>query len=56
MGCTFPKSLVQCKDGKTFFDITVNQLRIVNKKYNTNVPLVLMHSFYTDDAMKTSLT
>lgn len=52
MGCKFPKCLIKFRDGKTFFDIVVEQVRDLNKKYGVNVPLVLMHSFYTDDDMK----
>ena len=37
----------------TFLDLTVQQIEYLNKKYNTNVPLVLMNSFNTDeDTMK----
>lgn len=52
MGCTFPKSLIKCTDGQTFFDITAQQIREINEKYGTDVPLVLMNSFNTDDLMK----
>lgn len=52
MGCTCPKSLVVCHKGATFFDIVCDQLKDFNKRYNVNIPLVLMHSFYTDDLMK----
>ena len=52
MGCTCPKSLVVVHKGQTFFDIVVDQLKDFNKRYNVNIPLVLMHSFYTDDLMK----
>lgn len=55
MGCTFPKSLVECTPGKTFIDLTLDQIDVLNKKYGTNVPLVLMNSFYTDDAMKETI-
>jgi UTP--glucose-1-phosphate uridylyltransferase len=52
MGCQFPKSLIVCQNGESFFDILVDQLKSFNSEYGTNVPLVLMHSFYTDDQMK----
>lgn len=55
MGCTFPKSLIICQNGQTFFDITIDQIKEFNQKYHTNVPLVLMQSFYTDDLMKPSI-
>ena len=52
MGCTGPKSLIECTKGKTFFDLVVDQVKELNAKYGTDVPLVLMHSFNTDDDMK----
>jgi UTP--glucose-1-phosphate uridylyltransferase len=52
MGCTFPKSLIVCQNGQRFFDIVVDQLKAFNSEFKVNVPLVLMHSFYTDDQMK----
>ena len=52
MGCTFPKSLIVCKNGKSFFDLTVEQVKHLNDKYNVDIPLVLMQSFYTKDLMK----
>ncbi|KAH0787914.1 UTP--glucose-1-phosphate uridylyltransferase family protein [Histomonas meleagridis] len=55
MGCTFPKSLIVCQEGKTFFDLTCDQVRYYNKKYNVDIPLVLMQSFYTEDQMKPAI-
>ncbi|EAY14496.1 UTP--glucose-1-phosphate uridylyltransferase family protein [Trichomonas vaginalis G3] len=55
MGCTFPKSLINVADNETFFDITAQQVAEFNQKYNVDIPLVLMHSFYTDDLMKPHL-
>ncbi|EAY19069.1 UTP--glucose-1-phosphate uridylyltransferase family protein [Trichomonas vaginalis G3] len=52
MGCTGPKSLISCRNGKSFFDIVVDQVKELNDKYGTDVPLVLMHSFNTDDIMR----
>ena len=52
MGCTFPKSLINVTKTETFFDITVQQIRSINEQYGVDVPLILMHSFYTDDLMK----
>jgi UTP--glucose-1-phosphate uridylyltransferase len=52
MGCTFPKSLINVTKDETFFDIVLNQVKAINDKYHADVPLVLMHSFYTDDLMK----
>ena len=33
----------------TFLDLTVQQIEQLNKIYDTDVPLVLMNSFNTDD-------
>lgn len=55
MGCTFPKSLIVCQNGQTFFDLTIEQIRDFNNKYHVDVPLVLMQSFYTDELMKPSI-
>lgn len=43
MGCQGPKSLLEIKDGYTFIDITLEQL-----KKTPEIPLVLMNSFYTN--------
>jgi UTP--glucose-1-phosphate uridylyltransferase len=46
MGMTRAKSLIEAKDGKSFLDIIVRQVK------ELSVPLVLMNSFYThDDAL-----
>jgi len=49
MGCTGPKSLISVRSGLTFLDLTVKQIELLNRKYDTNVPLVLMNSFNTDE-------
>jgi len=48
MGCVGPKSLISVRSGLTFLDLTVQQIESLNKKYDVNVPLVLMNSFNTD--------
>ena len=53
MGCSGPKSVIPVRSDLTFLDLTVQQIEYLNKKYNANVPLVLMNSFNTDeDTMK----
>jgi len=53
MGCSGPKSVIPVRNELTFLDLTVQQIEYLNKKYNANVPLVLMNSFNTDeDTMK----
>ena len=49
MGCTGPKSSIVVRDGKTFLDLIVEQLREAVKEYGVAVPLLLMNSFYTHD-------
>jgi len=53
MGCSGPKSVIPVRNDLTFLDLTVQQIEYLNKKYDSNVPLVLMNSFNTDeDTMK----
>jgi len=53
MGCSGPKSAIPVRNDLTFLDLTVQQIEFLNKKYDSNVPLVLMNSFNTDeDTMK----
>lgn len=49
MGCKGPKSIISVRNELTFLDLTVQQIENLNKKYNANVPLVLMNSFNTDE-------
>jgi UTP--glucose-1-phosphate uridylyltransferase len=49
MGCVGPKSLIPVRSDLTFLDLTVQQIEHLNKTYDTNVPLVLMNSFNTDE-------
>ncbi|TWW59133.1 UDP-glucose pyrophosphorylase 2a isoform X1 [Takifugu flavidus] len=52
MGCKGPKSLISVRNENTFLDLTVQQIEHLNKTFNTDVPLVLMNSFNTDDDTK----
>ncbi|XP_021926971.1 UTP--glucose-1-phosphate uridylyltransferase isoform X4 [Zootermopsis nevadensis] len=49
MGCHGPKSVIPVRSDLTFLDLTVQQIEHLNKTYKTNVPLVLMNSFNTDE-------
>lgn len=49
MGMVGPKSAIQVKNGKNFIDLITRQLEYLNKKYKTNVPLILMNSFNTEE-------
>ena len=44
MGMTGPKSLLEVKDGLTFLDITVHQIRDLRERTGARLPLVLMNS------------
>ena len=48
MGCAGPKSLIKVRGEKTFLDLIVEQVRELNAKWNTQIPLLLMNSFYTE--------
>ncbi|MFT4577314.1 MAG: UTP--glucose-1-phosphate uridylyltransferase [Nitrospinales bacterium] len=48
MGCAGPKSLIKVRGEKTFMDLIVEQVRQLNAKWNKDIPLLLMNSFYTD--------
>uniref|UniRef100_A0A8C5M589 UTP--glucose-1-phosphate uridylyltransferase n=1 Tax=Leptobrachium leishanense TaxID=445787 RepID=A0A8C5M589_9ANUR len=52
MGCKGPKSLIGVRNENTFLDLTVKQIEHLNITYNTQVPLVLMNSFNTDEDTK----
>jgi len=52
MGCTGPKSMISVRSGLNFLDLTVQQIEHLNKTYETNVPLVLMNSFNTEEDTK----
>jgi UTP--glucose-1-phosphate uridylyltransferase len=56
MGMTGPKSLLEVKDGLTFLDITVHQIRGLRAGTGARLPLVLMNSFATRDASLEALT
>ncbi|KAE9414074.1 hypothetical protein Angca_004496, partial [Angiostrongylus cantonensis] len=49
MGCEGPKSFIKVKGELSFLDIALEQHKAFNESHKSNVPLVLMNSFYTDD-------
>ena len=55
MGMTGPKSLLEVKDGLSFLDITVRQIRELRARTGARLPLVLMNSFATRDASLAAL-
>ncbi|MGK0288705.1 MAG: UTP--glucose-1-phosphate uridylyltransferase [bacterium] len=52
MGCVGPKSAIEVREGKTFLDLIVSQIKSLNQEYNADVPLVLMNSFNTHQDTK----
>ncbi|XP_003748035.1 UTP--glucose-1-phosphate uridylyltransferase isoform X2 [Galendromus occidentalis] len=52
MGCQGPKSAISVRNDLTFLDLTVQQIEHLNKKYDCQVPLVLMNSFNTEEDTK----
>ncbi|WP_226963771.1 UTP--glucose-1-phosphate uridylyltransferase [Nostocoides sp. F2B08] len=47
MGMKGPKSLVPVRDGLTFLDIVARQVLALRRRYDVDLPLLLMHSFST---------
>ncbi len=47
MGSPAGKSSIIVREGKSFLDLYVEQIRFLNAKYSSAVPLLLMNSFYT---------
>ena len=56
MGMSGPKSLVPVRDGLTFLDITIAQVRALRRRYDVNLPLLLMNSFSTGEATRAALS
>ncbi|MBI4382446.1 MAG: UTP--glucose-1-phosphate uridylyltransferase [Nitrospinae bacterium] len=55
MGCPGAKSLIVVKEGKTFLDLILEQLREIRAVHGVDVPLVLMNSFYTQEETQKTL-
>ncbi|MBW1715380.1 MAG: UTP--glucose-1-phosphate uridylyltransferase [Deltaproteobacteria bacterium] len=49
MGLSRAKSLIEVKDGYNFLDIIARQVLSLRKEHETDIPLVLMNSFSTDE-------
>lgn len=56
MGCIGPKSAIPVKGGKNFIDLVAKQLKFLRRKYNVDVPLVLMNSFNTESMTETLIS
>lgn len=55
MGLDGPKTLLPVRDGRTFLDILVEQVRHARRAYGTRLPLIFMNSFRTREATLTYL-
>jgi len=49
MGCVGPKSAIEVREGSSFLDLNVKQVKYLNKEYGCDVPFILMNSFNTHD-------
>jgi len=50
MGGEVPKGILTAKDGLSYLDIIIGQIRSVQKQLGAQVPLALMNSFFTNEA------
>lgn len=49
IGLTGAKGALEVKDGLTFLDIIIQQMKNLNEQHGVDVPLLLMTSFHTHD-------
>ena len=50
MGGAVPKCFVQAKNNMSFLDIAMKRIMYLNDRFKVEIPLVLMNSFFTDQA------
>ena len=55
MGMDRAKSLLPVRDGKTFLDLIVDQVRAARTSYGVQLPLLFMNSFRTEDDTEAAL-
>ena len=55
MGLDMPKALLPVKEGRTFLDLTLGQIRHLRETHRSDVPLLLMSSFATQAALEKAL-
>jgi len=48
LGCEGPKSMLVVKSEECFLDLVIKNLKKINKKFKSNIPLILMNSFNTE--------
>ncbi|QPJ65674.1 MAG: UTP--glucose-1-phosphate uridylyltransferase [Candidatus Nitrohelix vancouverensis] len=49
MGCTQTKSTIQVAGKHSFLELILQQIRCLNEQAGSDIPLILMNSFYTDE-------
>ncbi|MDQ7033096.1 MAG: UTP--glucose-1-phosphate uridylyltransferase [Desulfonauticus sp.] len=49
MGLKIPKSLIPVKQGKSFLDLSLEQIEFLRNKFKIEIPLIFMNSFYTHE-------
>ncbi|BDQ33475.1 UTP--glucose-1-phosphate uridylyltransferase [Pseudodesulfovibrio portus] len=55
MGLDGPKSFLPVREGRTFLDLILNQVRSMREEFDAPLPLVLMNSFWTDEPTRKRL-
>jgi UTP--glucose-1-phosphate uridylyltransferase len=55
MRCLDPKALIEVMKSRTFLECTIHQQHRLNHHYLTQVPLLLMNSFYTNNRIQKAL-
>ena len=55
MGLEGPKSFLPVREGRTFLDLLLSQVRSMREEFDAALPLVLMNSFWTDGPTRTRL-
>jgi UTP--glucose-1-phosphate uridylyltransferase len=48
MGTLVPKGILQAKDGRSYLEIIIRQMAAHRKRWQADIPLILMNSFFTD--------
>ncbi|CAK9225588.1 unnamed protein product [Sphagnum troendelagicum] len=51
LGSSEPKSLIEVRSGKSFIDIIVEHIEVLNSRYGTNILLILATSDNTDEPL-----
>jgi UTP--glucose-1-phosphate uridylyltransferase len=49
MGGVVPKGVLTAKDGRSYLEIIIGQIEAIRANWGTQIPLVLMNSFFTHD-------